>query len=186
MTCCCVGGRLEPDSPTIVAAATYNQHYDEYYQKCSRVHDALLWPRNPSRVRVHQQPPVLRVRGWLKEHQRPCPRKQQVPVGHPSSRPIATILRQHHPHPQTTMSRCFHRRRRLQPKRLGMKTIKLKSRRAIPRPSQRKPRPPPNNRPLHQLNPPANENSRSLIHGRERVVRGRSSTLLRKGSARPA
>ena len=109
MTCRCVGGRLEPNSPTIIAASTYNQHYDEYDQKCSRVHDALLWPRKPSRVRVHQQPPVLRVRGWLKEHQRPCPRKQQVPpVGHQSSRPITTILRQALPRPLTTHTNRRH------------------------------------------------------------------------------
>jgi hypothetical protein len=65
ITCCCVGGRLESDSPTIVAAATQNQHYDEYDQKCSRVHHTLLWPRKPSRVRVHQQPPALQVRGCV-------------------------------------------------------------------------------------------------------------------------
>jgi hypothetical protein len=46
----CVRGLLEPDAPTIVAAATEKQQYDDYDQKCPRVHDALLWSRGRSRV----------------------------------------------------------------------------------------------------------------------------------------
>jgi hypothetical protein len=39
------GGRrsLEPAPLAIVATATQNQDYDEYDEKCSRVHGALLW-----------------------------------------------------------------------------------------------------------------------------------------------
>ena len=46
-----LAGSLEPAPPAIVAAAE-NQQYDEYDQKCRRVHDALLWAREPTQVHL--------------------------------------------------------------------------------------------------------------------------------------
>jgi hypothetical protein len=43
-----VGNGLKPTPLAIIAAASENQQYDDYDQNCPRVHDNLLWTREPA------------------------------------------------------------------------------------------------------------------------------------------
>ena len=69
-------GSLKPAPLAIIAAASENQQYDDYDQNCPRVHDNLLWTREPG---VTARRRVARVEGAPRGAAAPS-----VPMGIPS------------------------------------------------------------------------------------------------------